>query len=53
MVSSQPVRIIAGPCTGLMAEVMQAADQEERVRVLFKALGGGSLTIDVEHLSAA
>jgi transcription antitermination factor NusG len=49
----QPVRIVGGPFTGFMAEVMGADSDAKRVRVLLKALGGGKLNVGVEQLEAA
>lgn len=50
----QPVRIIAGPFTGFMAQIMEAKTGEKRVRVLFSLFGRASpMPIDVGHLVAA
>ena len=51
----QPVRVIGGPFSGFMAEVMAGGDQR-RVRVLMQAIGRGRAmptTIDVGQIEAA
>lgn len=49
----QPVRVIGGPFSGFLADVLSAKDGDARVRVLLKGFGGGAATLDVAKLEAA
>lgn len=49
----QPVRIIGGPFTGFMAEVMASTNGEGRVRVLLKGAFGGMVSVKADKLEAA
>ena len=52
-VPGQPVRIIAGPFTGFVAEVLSANGEARRIRILMKLLGGGPMEIDADKVAPA